>query len=136
MDQNQIPKDPRDPKVLWMLEKQGVPTSDQPTGRKIVHNVTGHETMASVTTTLNVPEDKPVKIWANMVDSKYDVYVVRKEPYKGILTVELKGTKILEETVTLAYDAKMGPDIDDVNLWCKKAVEIVDAHEANNKESK
>lgn len=67
-------------------------------------------------------------VWQSMLDDAFDCRVQRTAPYNGTLTVQdtRNGSFILEENVTISYDAKFGPDIDDVGFWQQKCVDAVD----------
>jgi len=77
--------------------------------------------------------EKPIVIWTNVVDKKYQVQVTRTEDRKGVLKVKLDGVVIGEEDVTISYGAQFGPDAADVNDWCDSAIKIVDKHIEENK---
>lgn len=72
------------------------------------------------------------KIWTNMIDKKYDVYVERdsSSTHSGTLKVELNGSVIFSTPVSISYGAAFGPDASDVADWSNRACEAVDAYEA------
>lgn len=67
-------------------------------------------------------------IWVSKLDGRYNCEVTRTGEYKGQLTVsdERGGKVLLDEEVSLAYDAMFGPDADDVVAWQEKVVAAVD----------
>lgn len=73
-------------------------------------------------------------VWtATLDDHTWRADVVRSEQdHEGILTVTrvADDTEILRETVDLSFNARFGPDVDDVNMWCAMAIEAVDKHNA------
>ena len=69
---------------------------------------------------------KENEVWTPPLDHKYVVTVMREAPYRPILTIT-EGDQILHrESVGLMYDAKLGPDVDDVERWQEIAVRFVD----------
>ena len=87
--------------------------------------------MMHMTNTGN-PIDFPKQetIWESTVDQgKFHCSVVRLGEYHGWLKVFDVDTNevILERDVDLAYDAKFGPDIDDVQFWEAICIETIDS---------
>lgn len=65
-------------------------------------------------------------IWESKLDKKYDIRVERVAPYEGELVI-CEGDKMLTiKNVTIAYDAKFGPDISDVTDWQNFAIDFID----------
>lgn len=69
-------------------------------------------------------------VWDNTLDQgAYRAQVQRddNEPYRGLLVVvDDNGNVIHKEQVGLAYAARFGPDVDDVNTWMERTVEVID----------
>lgn len=65
-------------------------------------------------------------VWKNQLDGKYDTYVERVEPYKGELVIKDGDTTLTTKSVTLAYDAKFGPDVEDIQQWENMCVDFID----------
>lgn len=66
------------------------------------------------------------KIWSAELDDKYQVYVERVEPYRGELVILDGDKEIYRKLVTLSYDAKFGPDTQDVYDWENSVVKFID----------
>jgi hypothetical protein len=66
-----------------------------------------------------------------MLDGRYLIKVVRKEPYKGTLEIWEKGTLLFEQNVGIAYDAPFGPDESDVAEWQDVAMKFIDKRGAD-----
>lgn len=65
-------------------------------------------------------------IWESKLDDKYDIRVERVAPYEGELVIS-EGDKILTiKQVTLTYDAKFGPDINDIREWERSCINFID----------
>ena len=59
----------------------------------------------------------------------YAVCVVEQlKPYQGVLIIRINGVEIHRENVPLAYDARFGPNYDDLQSWEKIASKVIDAH--------
>ena len=67
-----------------------------------------------------------IVIWEAKLDNKYDIYVERVEPYKGELIIKDGDTTLTTKSVTLAYDAKFGPDVEDVQQWENMCADFID----------
>jgi len=65
-------------------------------------------------------------IWEAELDKKYKVYVERVEPYKGELVIKEGDKELTHKFVTIAHDAKFGPDIADVAEWERSAIDFID----------
>ena len=65
-------------------------------------------------------------VWKDQVDKKYDVYVERVEPYKGELVIKEGDKELTHKFVTIAYDAKFGPDHGDVIQWQLDCIDFID----------
>lgn len=67
-------------------------------------------------------------IWESELDNKYDCKVIRNTEYLGQLTViDIEtGNKLLDEQVSLAFGARFGVDISDINYWEAKILEVID----------
>lgn len=69
-------------------------------------------------------------VWENTVDKGvWAVKVVRTAPYKGSLSVTKveTGDRVLEEPVGISYDAPFGPDVEDLQMWMDRVIEVIDA---------
>lgn len=68
-----------------------------------------------------------MKVWSSLLDHRYTCSVVRTAEYQGQLTVvdNTSGEKMLDENVSLMYDAQFGPDFSDVALWVDKCIAAV-----------
>lgn len=87
--------------------------------------------------TLNETFDSELElVWSGSLDAAtWEALVYRTDPYKGVLKVVRMspggqvevGTVVLEEEVSLSYDALFGPDSADIWDWQTKAIEAVDA---------
>lgn len=67
--------------------------------------------------------------WYSHLDNRYCVEVKRIKPYEGILSIydhELDDKEIYRELVGIAWDAKFGPDFEDVQEWSNMAMKFVD----------
>lgn len=65
-------------------------------------------------------------IWESKLDNKYDIRVERVAPYEGELVIS-EGDKMLTiKQVTLTYDAKFGPDINDIREWERSCINFID----------
>jgi hypothetical protein len=78
---------------------------------------------ASVTTLPNI-------VWVALLDARYKVTIVRKEPYRGSLELRDGEDLILEQDVGLSYDAMFGPDAADVVEWREIATQFIDKRTA------
>lgn len=67
-----------------------------------------------------------IVIWEAKLDNKYDIYVERVEPYKGELVIKEGDKELTRKPVTIAYDAKFGPDAADVYEWENICIEFID----------
>ena len=67
-----------------------------------------------------------MKIWKNKVDNKYDVFVDSDKPYHGFLIIKDGDKELFKEETHIAYDARFGPDLNDVYAWESKCIEIID----------
>jgi hypothetical protein len=65
-------------------------------------------------------------IWEAELDKKYKIYVERVEPYKGELVIKEGDKELTHKFVTIAYDAKFGPDINDVADWERMCINFID----------
>lgn len=67
-------------------------------------------------------------IWENTLDQRYKCTVTRNSQYLGQLKIldEELNKVLCDEEVRLSYGATFGPDVDDVNLWQDRIIEIVD----------
>lgn len=64
--------------------------------------------------------------WSSLLDKRYVICVNRTRPYRGELTISDAGQLLHREPVSLSYDARFGPDIDDIAYWQQLAVAFVD----------
>lgn len=73
---------------------------------------------------------KDQEVWTATLDNRYNIRVNRTAPYKGLLTVtDLVAAKpeiLYQEQVSLAYDARFGPDTDDVATWQDMVAKFID----------
>jgi Protein of unknown function (DUF2384) len=70
-------------------------------------------------------------VWSNRLDQRYDVVVYRAiEPSRGVLVIRDGDLEVTRTNVALAYNAVVGPDASDVDLWCGIAIEAIDASKA------
>lgn len=67
------------------------------------------------------------KVWENILDDRYEVFVERTEPYKGILIMKEDGEELLREDTSIGFDAKFGPDFADVLCWENRCVKFIDS---------
>ena len=68
-------------------------------------------------------------VWHNTVDNEtWSTDVHRIAPYRGLLTVTevATGETVHAEEVGLSYQAIFGPDIDDVESWKGKCIDVID----------
>jgi hypothetical protein len=68
-------------------------------------------------------------VWEQTVDDgTYRCWVERTEDYTGILRVEHVDDHqlLLETDVGLAYQARFGPDIADVDAWRTLSIRVID----------
>ena len=68
-------------------------------------------------------------VYHDTLDQRFTCKVIRTEPYRGTFTIEDKeeaNKVIFTKDVGLAYDAKFGPDIGDVQDWQSMAVKYID----------
>ena len=65
-------------------------------------------------------------IWKSKVDKKFDVWVERVAPYEGELVISEDGKMLTVQQVTITYDAKFGPDINDVRDWERVCIDFID----------
>lgn len=68
-------------------------------------------------------------IWESTLDKKYKIYVERVEPYKGELVIKENDKVLTIKAVTLTYDAKFGPDMDDIRTWEDLCINFIDNQE-------
>jgi len=77
-----------------------------------------------------MPAD-PHYCWDQTVDDgRFRCYVEQDaEGYSGVLHVVVvdTGEVLLEKDVPVAYAARFGPDISDVNEWQDQAIAVIDA---------
>lgn len=76
----------------------------------------------------SIPESKGVA-WYNTLDGRYRIEVWRTIPYEGILKIfdhEKNDEEIFSKEVGIAFDARFGPDVADVDDWGNWAIEFVD----------
>lgn len=68
-------------------------------------------------------------VWSNVLDGVYELTVTRIDRNTGRFTITNTDTKteLLNEITPLAYGAPFGADIEDVQRWEDKGIEIVDA---------
>lgn len=69
-------------------------------------------------------------VWANVLDLRYAIEVVRSKPYYGsfrIFDIEDQNKLIHEEEVVIAFNAQMGPpDVSDTELWSDMGIDFID----------
>jgi hypothetical protein len=70
-------------------------------------------------------------VWENTVDSgRFHCGVIPvNDGYAGklVVTVVATGEVILDEVVSIAFAARFGPDVDDVNTWQDTCIPAIDA---------
>jgi hypothetical protein len=69
-------------------------------------------------------------VWDEGVDNgRFRCLVTRTRPYEARYTVTVAATgEVLHDAeVGLAYDARFGPDVDDVGHWQQIALKAIDA---------
>lgn len=67
-------------------------------------------------------------VWEQTVDGgKYRCWVDRIDGYNGMLNVERDGVSLLQEVVSLSYQAIFGPDVGDVGQWQDRCIKAIDA---------
>lgn len=67
-------------------------------------------------------------IWEAELDNRYACKVTRTDNSTGVLSVidNNTGNELLNETVTLSYDALFGPDILDIMEWENRIIAVID----------
>ena len=80
---------------------------------------------------MNQPEEDVLYACDDQVYPDYHLRVVRAD-VGGHLTVSFKGKAIYEQEVPLAYDARFGPDVMDIEEWGLLACKVTDEHRANH----
>ena len=82
---------------------------------------------------ISEPTQYPLSVaWAGVLDCRYGIEVKRVEPYKGKLCIyDLENNKKLihSRDTSISFDAKFGPDGNDVEMWQDIGVEVVDKKE-------
>ena len=71
----------------------------------------------------------PTVAWANVLDCRYGIEVVRTREYEGMFRIyDLDdNNKLLHEQETkISYDAKFGPDVNDVMDWQDIGIQVID----------
>jgi hypothetical protein len=73
-------------------------------------------------------ENHPRLVWHSLLDQRYLIEVQRtpSSDKPAQLVVFEDDKPLLVRPVGLAYDARFGPDVEDVALWRAMAVEFVD----------
>ena len=76
------------------------------------------------------------EVWKSTLDDRFLCRVTTDDraPYKGRLVVrELVTDELLiDETVDVAYGARFGPDLDDLDKWQRRCEEVADAFVLDN----
>lgn len=70
-----------------------------------------------------------MQVWEATLDNRYHVTVERARPYQGVLQVwsdAAHATLLHSAAVGLSYDARFGPDYEDVCEWERIAADFVD----------
>src|SRR5665213_2938939 len=66
-------------------------------------------------------------VWFDRIDGgTFTATVVRQRPYVGTLLLRRGDRNILEQSVTISYDAPFGPDGEDVMEWKRLCIEAAD----------
>jgi hypothetical protein len=65
-------------------------------------------------------------VWETKLDGRYEVRVVRTEPYHGELIITEDDAELLRKPVILSYNAIFGPDVADVADWQEAAIAFAD----------
>lgn len=112
----------RDPKLLGTLLAQSQHTivkQDNGSFRCVTHGGPAQEC---------APKSSAEHVWSNSLDrGKYRASVVRVKPYWGRLVLTREGIVILEQMVTISYDAPFGADLEDVREWERICIAAADA---------
>lgn len=67
-------------------------------------------------------------VWESVLDKKYKCQVLRLGAYHGCLMINDElGKNLTKKPVTMSFDAKFGPDVDDVERWQDMCTEFVDS---------
>jgi hypothetical protein len=81
-------------------------------------------------------ERKTHRVWDGVLDGKYLCHVdgYSDDWYEGVLTIRDKDTDTIlhAESVGIAYGARFGPDMDDVDEWTNLCINFIDKKEQNN----
>ena len=89
-------------------------------------------------TTIKNPTDNDQIVWYTGLDDKYSVLVFRTAPYKGMLHI-YKGllnedkVELNSKEVDLSYDARFGPDFNDVEKWKDYCIDFIDNKYESNR---
>jgi len=68
-----------------------------------------------------------MKVWESKLDELYQCEVERTEPHKGRLTMkDSDGNLLINEEVSLAFDAEFGADVMDIQDWQERCSEVAD----------
>ena len=66
-------------------------------------------------------------VWKSKLDGIYDVMVISEgDGYKGKLILKKGDVELLNEDTSIAYAARFGPDIFDVNSWENRCIDFID----------
>jgi hypothetical protein len=65
-------------------------------------------------------------VWTSLLDGRYTVAVTRTTPYCGELTIAEGANVLFRKEVSLAYDARFGPDVADVVSWQCDVITFID----------
>lgn len=68
-------------------------------------------------------------VWTATLDQRYEITVLRTDPYQGKLVIKDmadSNKELFTKQVGLAYDALFGPDVDDVMTWQELAANYID----------
>lgn len=68
-------------------------------------------------------------VWWSYMDDKYYVHVDRTGQYSAVLKIDTKenGVNLHSEETSLSYGAMFGPDVEDIQAWQERIVELVDS---------
>lgn len=78
-------------------------------------------------------------VWVSYLDSRFHLEVHRVPGNTRLGTFYVWDHKngeelVFQEEVSLLYEARFGPDMENVNYWCAKGIEIADNKYAEEKD--
>lgn len=74
------------------------------------------------------PQNRDV-VWEATLDNRYQIQVQRTDSHQGELIVYDPRTEktLFQESTTLHYGARFGPDVADIQRWQQQALEVIDS---------